>query len=122
MTGATCRPKHEIHHHRALVERHWVTTPLNPKATPARRKAALAACREAAEPGGASVEDWVRPGEVGVTWTVVVGEVHALAAERHPFWVWTPRWRHWYAKLAAAALNDRSERMNARVELGVVRS
>lgn len=120
MAGAISRP--EIHHHRALVERHWVTTPISPRATEARRKAALKACREAAETGGLPAEVWTRPGEIGVSWTVVVGEVHALAAERHPFWVWTPRWRHWLATLSAVALRERSERMDARVELAVVRS
>jgi hypothetical protein len=46
----------------------------------------------------------------------VVGEVAAAASERHPFWVWTPRWRHWRAKLEAVALRDHSQRMNAVVD------
>lgn len=91
----------DIHHHSALVERHWVTTPVSPKDSAARRKAALEACRAIARPGGVRMEDWTRPGEVGVSWTVVVGEVHAQAEEKNPFWVWTPRWRHWCAVLGS---------------------
>lgn len=103
-------PTFEIHHHSALVERHWVTTPVSPKDSTARRKAAIAACRATADTGGAPAEEWIRPGEVGVSWTVVVGEVHALADERDPYWVWTPRWRHWCAVLGRMAFKDHRDR------------
>ena len=106
MTGQTSKPV-DIHHHSALVERHWVTAPVSAKASEWRRKAVLDACRAAADTGGAPTEVWTRPGEIGVSWTVVVGEVHALAAERHPFWVWTPRWRHWLATLTGVAHAER---------------
>lgn len=103
-TGATS----EVHHRTALVERHWITATVPARATDVRRKRAVAAARAAAVPVMAEVglpahvaEEWHRPGEVGVSWTVVVGEVHHVAGERDPYWVWTARWRHWRDALAA---------------------
>lgn len=116
-------PTFEIHHRRALVERHWVTVTVPIRATETRRKRAVADARAAAAPAMAEAglpahvaEEWHRPGEAGVSWTVVVGEVSAAAAERHPFWVWTSRWRHWRAVLDAVALRERSEHMDAVVD------
>lgn len=113
----------EIRHRSALVERHWVTVTLPQRANDARRKKAVAEARAAAGPALTAVgltpavaEEWHRPGEAGVSWTVVVGEVSADPAERQPFWVWTPRWRHWLATLQATALRERSARMNAVVD------
>lgn len=111
MTGRTS----EVHHHCALVERHWVTIAVPVKnITELRRKRVIAEARELAAPRMAEVglrpdvaEVWSRPGEVGVTWTVVVGEVHTVPAEREPFWVWTPRWRHWLSVMTKA-FNDES--------------
>ncbi len=106
-TGATSKPV-EMHYHAALVERHWITVPLPRRPSEYRRKALIAQARTAAEPllaeAGLSTdaaEPWTRPGEIGVSWTVVVGEVHAVTGERDPFWVWTPRWRYWRDRLAA---------------------
>lgn len=115
--------KPEIHHHSALVERHWVTVALPVKATEARRASARVTARERALPLLAAaglpveaLEDWNRPGESGVSWTVKVGEAHWQATERQPYWVWTGRWRHWRAVLEAVALRDRSARMSALVD------
>jgi hypothetical protein len=78
------------------------------RATEVRRRRAVAAARAAAAPSMAEIglpanvaEEWHRPGEVGVSWTVVVGEVHRTAGERDPYWVWTARWRHWRDALAS---------------------
>lgn len=98
----------ELHHHAALVERHWITIPLPRRPSEARRKTLIAQARAAAGPLLAeagltadAAEAWTRPGEIGVSWTVVVGEVHTVTGEREPFWVWTPRWRYWRDRLAA---------------------
>lgn len=116
-------PTSEVHYHSALVERHWVTVGVPVKSNEARRKKGRALARAAAGPVLASaglseeaLEDWTRPGEVGVTWTVKVGDCHTVNAEKHPFWVWTGRWRHWRAVLEAVALRDRSARMSALVD------
>lgn len=110
-TGATS----EVHHHSALVERHWVTVsvPRRDRITDHRRRKVMAEARAAAAPLIASAglhpdtgELWERPGELGWTWTIVVGECHTIPAERDPYWVWTPRWRHWLSQLTAALRDE----------------
>jgi hypothetical protein len=103
-TGATS----ELHHHAALVERHWITAPLPRRPSEYRRKALIAQALTAAEPllaeaglPAGAAEAWTRPGEIGVSWTVVVGEVHTVTGERDPYWVWSSRWRYWRDRLAA---------------------
>ena len=111
-TGATF----EVHHHAALVERHWVTitVPRKDRITSHRRRAVVAEVHATAAPmlaaaglTRAACQDYERPGELGVTWTVVVGESHTVNADRHdPYWVWTPRWRYWLGRLTSALRDE----------------
>lgn len=105
----------EVHYHSALVERQWVTiaVPRRDRITDHRRRKVMAEVHAAAAPLLAAAgltrdacQDWERPGEIGVTWTVVVGECHTIAAERDPYWVWTPRWRHWLGRLTTVLRDD----------------
>jgi len=110
----------EIWHRTALVERHWVTVGELPRRgdriTAARRRKLLAEVHAVADPllAAAGLSRWAcseyeRPGELGVTWTIVVGECATGRADRHdPYWAWTPRWRHWCSVLSRMALKDRS--------------
>ncbi len=105
-----------MRHHAALVERHWVTVavPRKDRITEHRRRSVMAevyivAAPMLAEAGltPAACQDYERPGELGVTWTIVVGECATGTADRHdPYWVWTPRWRHWLSRLTAALRDE----------------
>lgn len=107
-------------HHSALVERHWVTVavPRKDRITAARRRAAAAQVHDVAAPllaaaglTRAACQEYERPGELGVTWTIVVGECATGSVDRHdPYWAWTPRWRHWCAVLGRMALKDQTDR------------
>lgn len=111
----------EICHRTALVERHWVTVgelPRKDKLTPARRRKVTAEVHAVADPllaaaglSRAACQEYERPGELGVTWTIVVGECATGTVDRHdPYWAWTPRWRHWCAVLGRMALRDHKDR------------
>lgn len=103
-------------HHAALVERHWVTVavPRRDRITEHRRRTVMAEVHATAAPmladaglTRAACQDYERPGELGVTWTIVVGECATGTVDRHdPYWVWTPRWRHWLARLTTVLRDD----------------
>lgn len=113
MTGAISS---QVTHHAALVERHWVTVavPRRDRITDARRRRVMVEVHAIAAPmlvaaglSRSACQDYERPGELGVTWTIVVGECATVNADRHdPYWVWTPRWRHWLSKLTAALRDE----------------
>jgi len=85
-----------------------VAVPRKDRITALRRKRIMAEVYDVAGPelaaAGLSLsacQDYERPGELGVTWTIVVGECATGRVDRHdPYWAWTPRWRHWCAVLA----------------------
>lgn len=120
MTGPMSKP--DVRHHAALVERHWVTVavPRKDRITPARRKRITADVHATAAPllaaaglTRAACQEYERPGELGVTWTLVVGECATGTVDRHdPYWAWTPRWRHWMAVLADMVRMENKGRMD----------
>jgi hypothetical protein len=114
-------PTSDIHHRSALVERHWVTAavPRKDRITDHRRKRIMAQVHDVAAPmlaaaglTRAACQDYERPGALGVTWTIVVGECATGTVDRHdPYWVYTPRWRHWCAVLTDMVRRENKDRM-----------